>query len=430
MISKYLPSLCPVFSDGVYFAANAIADLALISDAPDCYMNKTTRISGSHDWFSTLARIPNPRHINTQLTIPVCSMGDTSSLEKALNQVGQDPAFSAIAVTASTMVEATHRDYDPIFEDAQDRYNKPVLPLVQGELQLDWLDGYGSMLSELAKRLPLPEAKPIPKTVAVIGYFMDRNESDHQANLQQIRLLLSMLGLTPGTIWFSGETCQELAQVAQAGILISLPYGRKAAQILARRTGSQVVEAPLPIGVEGCADFLRVVAEACNEQARAESIIETMEAEILPKLRIPVERYLLGKRFALMGDPYFIVALGEALRFFGAEIAATIATADKRHISADDQKEKYSSVKFDADFSDLINLLEIEYHLNQINALISPSFNTAHIKFPFAHIELGYHSYFTHHLLPMPFMGYDGVLGLVERIANALAHYEQMNPKT
>ena len=396
------PRLVLPFSDGVYLAVNAVPDLALIADGIDCYLSKSERVQPNHDWQSTLHSVPEPRVFVSDCGLEEQAMGDTSKIEETLVRVAQEGRFGGIALVAQSSIELTDRDYDDILAELAPEIGVPVLDLTQGELTKDWIDGYAATLAELAHRIELPDVTDQPDdAVAVVGLLMDRNEGDAWGNLEQLGLLCRGLGLDAVSVWPSGRPCSDLAQVAAASTIVSLPYGREAARVLAERTSSRLVEAPLPVGFDGCAAFLRAIGSALDRDEQAERLISENERRVLPLLRIPTARWFAGRDFAFIGDPYLAEPVCGLLRFLGASPALVLSTAlgDKSTVDVADV-----SLRFDF-------VISYGGYEGEIDAPI---------------VELGYPSYRTHHLLPMPFMGYDGILGLVERLANGLSHFSDI----
>ncbi|MBI3566116.1 MAG: hypothetical protein HY079_13035, partial [Elusimicrobia bacterium] len=103
-----------------------------------------------------------------------------------------------------------------------------------------------------------------------------------------------------------------------AGLVVSLPYAREAARLVAERAGAALVEADLPLGLSGTERFLRAVAGASGRGARAERLIAAESAAAVRDSSELVMRVLSG-RAALVrqDDPHLDAALRELCAEFG-----------------------------------------------------------------------------------------------------------------
>ena len=425
--NDYSLPLCLPFNDGVIVAANAIPDSALVLDSPDCALQKIENLFGNHDWLSDLCRISKERFFTPALQLPEIAMGDTGGLMESIRQATARTDISLLLLAAASVVSITDRNYSQIISRLELDKRLPVCDLTSGDLHRDWLDGYAETLIKLAENLPLPDqnAEKDENSVALVGYFMDRNEGDHTGNLDEIRRLLEALGLKTVSIWLSGKPLADLKQIRRAGSIISLPYGRRAAEILAARCGVRLIRAPLPLGIDGTASFLRIIAAATGRSDRAEMLIRSEESRTLPQLRMVLPRWFMDKNFVLVTDPYLAAALTDTLEFFGCNAQGIFINAKSGHLERDLAAE-YGVEVFEEptprQAKDKIAQLMSE---SLIDFVIGNTMRVASRTGGMAIIEFGFPSHFTHYLTPAPYMGYNGVLGLVERIANRMAHDEQ-----
>jgi hypothetical protein len=201
----------------------------------------------------------------------------------------------------------------------------------------DWVDGYARALAAVAGALPLASGiHPDPNRVVVVGALVDRLEPDALADLAELDRLLEGLGFETGASWPCGKGPDELARAAGAGILVSLPYGRDAARILAERTGASLVEAPLPLGLPGTIAFIEVVAAATGRELAAGSLVDRELARLIPDLQWLVPHSLLHRRIGVAGDAIVVNALVPFLEELGChvmEIATTGACGDGASVS-------------------------------------------------------------------------------------------------
>ena len=131
------------------------------------------------------------------------------------------------------------------------------------------------MLLRVAERVDWRTGLRHPGEVALLGYFFDRYEMDHAANILQIKFMLKSIGLELGPIFLSGRPFTELKNVAQAEHLLLLPYGQQTASQLQSICGRTLINVDLPIGLSGSAAWVRRVGEAVGaEKKRTEWFIE------------------------------------------------------------------------------------------------------------------------------------------------------------
>ena len=172
-------------------------------------------------------------------------------------------------------------DYERILREALEGSSIPsfIMPR-RSAVSGDWLDGYAAVMEAMATGMDLDDAKPEPKTAALVGYMMDRNEGDHLGNLREMERIFIALGLGLTTIWLSGRPYADLRDVRRAGKIVSLPYGRRAGKILSRRLGVPVVEAGLPFGLEATRRFVELLGRefGCEAAARSSSAANSMRS--------------------------------------------------------------------------------------------------------------------------------------------------------
>jgi nitrogenase molybdenum-iron protein alpha/beta subunit len=413
---------------GVYLAVNAVDDAWLVVDGPNCVFFRTAQIQGNHDWHAELASSDGLHRVaDTDCTTQRAAAGDPRLLLMRLQQVDAIEACKMIWLTAMSPPAVTGRQYDKILRELEDRMEKPVIQIRHGSLKGDWLHGYMWTLEDLAGQLAL-EPDPRDDRVAIVGYLFDRHEADHTANLAELKRLLGAMDLEMASCWLDGSGAGDLGTVAKAGTIVSLPYGREAARILAGRTGARLVECGLPLGLEATGDFLRAVGRATGREKQAEAVIQAELDRVAPKLEWVLPHALLGKCMALMGsDPHLYEALDRALTELGLRVSLKAYVSHEDHLAGveaaedeDQDQELLINPEADALSGPLSRLGREDYlHLAWVNSRLLKVLSYSPLKIPM--LELGFPSYYTHAFLDCPYLGYRGVLKLVERMVNALS---------
>lgn len=323
---------------------------------------------------------------------------------------------------AMRMASVTDPPYDLIIDKvAQDTGNdKPMVLLPTRSMREDWLSGYADTLSCLAKELELvdtPVDSERPR-VAIVGYLMDRNEQDHHANIRELRRLVEALGAELVSVWLCGEPVSHLREAGRAQLIVSLPYARKAAKTLARRTGAKLVETQLPMGLEGTSHWLRQIAAALERPDDAERVIEAELREVAPRLEGVVPMLLVNQSMAFAGDPYLMRAFIALAHELGVRVPFRMIFAPEDESHHDlledtlddpfvivDPREGHSKDAFDRIVAERDVLL-----------LVGNTYAIADLKPKIAAYELGFPSFHRHALTEQPYLGYQGCLSLIARM--------------
>lgn len=396
------------FTVGVYLAVNALSDARVVVDGPDCLFFKAEFVHGTHDLHSTLLDAAS-RHrvIHTVADTNNVVVDREGLITDLLRRVASEPDVGVVFVTALPMAAITGSQYDRLARLVRSETGKPVLEVAAKSLQGDWLDGYAEVLAALASGLDLAPDPRDEDAVALVGLLLDRTEADNLANVLELKRLLEQgLGLRVTSVWPSNQAVARLARAGTARTVVSLPYGRKAACALARRTGAALVEAEVPLGLRGTAEFLRAVAGATGREGLAEALIRAEEEACAPLLRRASDHVLRGRRIGFVGDPYLAPRLAEYLADLGAVPAGHVST---RYPPPDDPgwPGAESLAKGAVDLC-LTTTLGTEV--------------LARRRIP--HVDFGFPSYGRHALVTAPFLGYRGALWLAQMLANEVVFQE------
>ena len=123
----------------------------------------------------------------------------------------------------------------------------------------------------------------------------------------------------------------DLATAASAGTVLSLPYGREAAVVLAERLGARLVECGLPLGLNACAEWLVHVGASVGRKAEAEEFSERELSRISPRFAWAVEELFVESRFAFAGDPVLLRPVARQLSEFGGRVEAAFTMGGHQH---------------------------------------------------------------------------------------------------
>ncbi|MBI4678953.1 MAG: hypothetical protein HY748_15345 [Elusimicrobia bacterium] len=286
----------------------------------------------------------------------------------------------------------------------------------------DWLDGYAAALKALAAQMDLGGAAPKAGNVALVGYLMDRNEGDHLGNVRELERMLAALGLKAVSVWLSGRPYESLAEARHAAAVVSLPHGREAGRVLAKRLGVKLVEAELPFGLDRTRRFMERLGKEFGKQKEAADFIKQELDEIVPRLEWSVPHAFLNRRFAFAGDPHYGPAFAELIAELGGVMAGMLLTAGPHHLAKAQREalEKSQTAWFEPEAKAVRKRWNDKFW-SGVDLLVATTQLLEIVKPATGWLEMGYPSYLTHAPLEDPFLGFQGCLGFLSKAATETA---------
>ncbi len=382
---------------GVYLALNAVPDAYLLMDAPDCCYKKIEFIDKNHDLFADLFRTDGFHRIaNTSVYQGNAMLDRSDEIEDLLVRMADHEPAGVVWLCSMPMASLTGIQYDLIVRRAQGRSGKPLIEIPSRGLSETWLGGYESVLVRLAEELPLDPDEKQKDTVALVGYFMDRHEGDHLGNLKLFEQVFARLGFELVSVWLGGGGTRKLQEIERAERVISLPYGRKAARVLAERTGAELLELDLPFGVAGSSEWLRRMGEFLGREV--EGWIEGELKAVLPTIELVCPQFLLDREITILADVHLGRALRSALEEFGAQVVNTVLFG-----SSDESLEECSRLELEPG------------HL-----CIGNTYSAMIIDAPVRFFQFGFPASGNHYLLSEPTFFYRGFVAFLGRLINAI----------
>ncbi len=419
----YSQRVAPGFLVGVYLAVNAVRDLYLLVEGPDCAHMKTQYVQGNHDWMSTLTSVSGFHRVaNTALHPDHMSGSREQGLSEAMARLAAHEHVPALAVTSLPMAFITGADYERLVEEVSEDTGKPIVHVPGKSLSGDWLDGYAETLYAFARGLDLSGGELDERKVAIIGYLHDRNEGDHEGNLEELRRLIDGLDLELCSVWLSGGDVSELFAARDAGTVISLPYGRRAARRVARRTGARLVETALPLGLPASEAWVRQLGEALDRGPQAEALIDRELSAVVPRLEWVVPFVFQTRRVGYVGDPHMLPGLASFLEVLGVGLPFAVII-DPPHHTGELPEDLGADLLVHPKMTAFTRFLS--EHLNRADAVDALVTNSAGAQgHTVATLELGFPSMYRHALYRRPFLGFGGALALADSLANAMRAHE------
>lgn len=178
-----------------------------------------------------------------------------------------------------------------------------VIPIEAGGFSGDFSAGYATTLRTLVARTAKRGVEKERGTVNLVG--MLRGGPD----LREIRHLLSLIGISVGTVIPAGATVTELQNAGRAerNIVMCETSGLEAARLLEEIFGTPWITVPFPVGAELSLEFLREVSVSLGLPVPDGAIIAREHHTFSG--RIPA--------IALFAGPTRAIALARFLRYHG-----------------------------------------------------------------------------------------------------------------
>ena len=231
-IEKYSPLYSSPFLVGVFMWVNAINDIALYIDWPDCNFYRVDMIYKTHDLWSTLKQANINTRIYFSWVMPnkMITWYD-SKIERKLWFIENNNNFKIGIISSMPVTSLLWVQYDSISSNLKKPYI--YVPSYTDKFRLDW---YSIFLKQIAKYIPLDTTKEKKKlNISIIWYLFDRNEGDCIWNIEEIKRLLSLLWININSIWLDGGTYDNLSKVEDSELLISLPNWKYALKTLSKK---------------------------------------------------------------------------------------------------------------------------------------------------------------------------------------------------
>jgi nitrogenase molybdenum-iron protein alpha/beta subunit len=344
-----------------------------------------------------------------------------------IRQVNKVQGARAVIVCAMPHVMIIGTQYDRILRSLEPEVRLALMEVPSLSLQGDWIDGYVETLASLATHVDVSGAHPDPDSIAIIGYMMDRTEADHTANVAELKRMFRGLGLDVASVWLDHRGFDDLAEVGRASTLVAFPYGRKAARILAERTGARVVDVETPLGPGRTHRMLRAVARATGRLDNVQPLVDQELRAIVPRLEWVVRHVFAGKRFAFAGAPDLIGGMYQIATDVGMEVRFLASSGRRQHMTADLEAEfgRMPPVLFTPTMD---RARAIRNGAGPTDLVVSDSFFEEGTGGVGEHLELGFPSHFSHALFERPYLGYRGWLCLLDRMADALMRRRERPP--
>lgn len=410
---------------GVYLAVNAVPDIGLVVDGPDCALFKAEYIYGNHDLQSTLLDAAGPgRIVYTEVDTNRIIMDRSEQILSTIARMESRPGTTAVLLAGMPIVTLTGIQHDLLIRKAAKRLTKPVWVLPEENLSYDWNDGYGETLNCIAQNIKLPRRRKNKGGAAVVGYFMNRGEPDEAANLLELERIFDAMSLKLISVWPSGRPLSHLREAAAAEVIVSLPPARKAAAVLAERVGARLINVDMPFGFSGTQRFAAEVGGHFGREKEAEQFIEEELRRYLPGLRWAVPHLFLHKRALYAGPAFYIDGFLDIAETVGIEVMGAALTARGTYRDAfitwphPDPPRMECEVDAQTWYAGWSGSKEMDF-------MVSDSLMPTGISAP--RVDFGFPSFYHHAFYGTPYLGIGGAAAFLGRIADVLYETNRRN---
>lgn len=413
---------------GVYLAVNAVSDACLVVDGLNCVLPKADLLAGNHDLNSTLLSPLGRHRLVCTMTGPLPQQANPEKkLSRLLESAAGSGEYGAVLVTGLPFMNLAGMDYDGVAAGV--KAGAPVAAVPAISLDGDWLDGYDRALEALVGVLPAVRGpggrvrRPVParrsapdrRSVAVVGYMRDRGEADHRANLAELRRVLGLAGLEAACVIPDGGPIADWRRALSAGLIVSLPYGRRAAARLAALTGARLVETGVPAGLAGTTAWLAALRRAAGLGGLPPEV-RAAEREAALSLSGAADA-LVHSNLVYAGDPYLFKAVGGFAGELGMRVQAAFLNCRSRRLPAGAAPPV---TLFSPSTDSARAAVAALRGYDRPSLAVCDSFALSEgFAAGAAAVEFGFPSYTRHCLHDEPFLGYAGAVALGGRLLNA-----------
>jgi nitrogenase molybdenum-iron protein alpha/beta subunit len=430
---SHLP-LTPTFLDGLLMLVNAVPDIGMVIDCADCGEDKFAMMGMQHDVLSSLTHYRRGHRVRySGLRATDMVMGTQSKVREAVRELADDRAPSMVLLVASSAAHLIGTDLEALAAELEVELGLPIGVVAGQTLSGDFTDGFGAGLRVVACKAKLAPGERRRRGVGVVGYLFERFEQDQHGNVRELRRMLAGLGCEPGSVWLDGGRVAELGAIADAETLIALPNGLSAARALAERLGSGVVEAALPIGLQGSARWLARLGEALGCPDRAGAFVARELDAVVPKLERAVRRCFIGRRAVVVASPHNAVGLTEYLAELGL-VVTLLVVQTRRESEADAIAAALAHegltprMLLDPTFPLVEQALAEAAGAGQVHVVVgSGAARDAAKASRIPYLEIAYPCYVRHALFDAPWIGFRGALWLADALHALLSDREFMD---
>ncbi len=391
LIEKYSQIYWSPFLTWVFMWINAIEDIVLFVDGPDCIFYKADMLYKTHDLFSKLKDASTDTKLYFSWVMPnkMVRWYD-EDIKRKLWFIESNSKFNLWIITCMPVTGLLANQYENIYRDMQKDFI--FVPSQTDKFRIDW---YSYLLRELAKYIKIDKTKEKNKlSISLIWYLYDRNEGDCIWNIEEIKRLLFLIWVSIDSIWLDGGKIEDLSKIESSSLLVSLPYWKLAIKVLSKKLEVDYIDLEVPFWLKNTVDFVRWIwiklwidKEFINDVLKKEFSIVKEKIDLLDN------KVFLWKKYIYAWDPFLETSIIDIWKFLWMEHLKTyFYTWSKNPKESDYEYKKVDFVIWNSEFN-----LWSEYKL-----------------------EFWFPSYNTHFLTKRAYMWFEWTLNFVERLYNKI----------
>jgi nitrogenase molybdenum-iron protein alpha/beta subunit len=193
---------------------------------------------------------------------------------------------------------------------------------------------------------------------------------------------------------------------------------------VARRTGAEILELPLPFGPKACEHWLRTLGEKFGRAEAAQAYLDERLSRFIPRIEWLVPFVFQNLEVGYVGDPHLLPGFADIVELLGGQLRFAIVTNRATHLRISAPALDESRLLVWPKLKAFIRFLIEQVLEHDVRLLVANNYG---VTFPLpdtAVVEFGFPSLFQHALFERPFLGLDGFMAFVDSLANALRQTE------
>jgi len=297
---KYSPIYGASFLTGIFMWVNAIKDIALFIDWPDCVFYKADLIYKTHDLFSDIKQASTDTRLYFSWVMPNKMVrGYDDEIKRKLWFIVDNKKFNLGIVTSMPVTNLLAQQYESIYSE----FEKDFL-FIPSKMDKFWLDWYALLLQKIAMYFEFNKKQKMKKlSISIVWYLFDRNEGDCLWNIKEIKRMLSLLWVEIDSIWLSGWNLKDLSKIENSDLIVSFPYWLSASKILSKKLGIEVLDLEVPFWIKNSMEFIKKIwVKLWIDNEKIDKIIKQENFFIKEKIDLIEEKIFVNKNFLYAWD--------------------------------------------------------------------------------------------------------------------------------
>ena len=393
-------------------------------DAPRCELERAWIFDRTHDWSARLAGT-GPYARDRRVFAPLWKTrtlveGTEQTLADLVGFVSRRHPGEPILVFPGFLSLLANTDIEGLLGELGKKSKSRLIFVGRDSLDEDWIDGVRR--TQAAVFADLRGARGRSRAPVVAGFLPFRREGDETGNIAELLRLWRLAGFPPPASWPFAAGAHDAPAFSPHAPLVAFPIGFDEKPFA---WAGEIVPVDLPIGLEATASLLRALARQFGRSRNVEALIEAESRSLVERIRPLAERTLAGLGVAVLGDPWTAGGLCRALSELGVDacLVGVLRRATANDPVLETLRKPGRTVLVDPDHAELERELCRLAAEGACEAVVGSAVAVdAARRAGMAVVELSAPHYLEHFAAPTPYMGFEGLARLAERLTNAVAH--------